>query len=429
MALRPAQKGIIREIQRLHARRAPLNISAVKRSHPKLIKQVYAVRPFWDWKRALEDAGLDYAKINVELRDYVDCKICGRDLGALGYHLISQHQVTPEEYRAEYPDAELHCEVVRARIAQSKLRKRPVLPHWEAIWTSEYVVDRMAELHRRNFPMNFYWASNHEPALAGKAILYFGSWDEALRRIGLDPEQIRLAAPSENLTMAQVIARLKRRRDEGRPLNCAAVQHEDHALANAIVKYFRFHNRALRAAGIDPHGVVKLKRHKPAELATFFAQARRTAQLRGEPHRCAWLRFKRKYAALAAEQRFGGWKGVAKKIGVPRERLVWKRFRNREDVIAELRERIRRGKSLQSERVRREDISLRTAVIKYLGSFDNVYQQFGIQPPRESRWCRANKHTIVAELRRRKTAGEPLSWKKILHTKSGPAFLNRAKNL
>src|SRR5712692_7154500 len=101
----PSQRNIIRDIQRLDARRAPLNISAVKRSHPKLIERVYAVRPFWGWKRALEDAGLDYAKINVELRDYVDCKICGRDFGALQYHLISQHQTTPQDYRHEYPGA------------------------------------------------------------------------------------------------------------------------------------------------------------------------------------------------------------------------------------------------------------------------------------------------------------------------------------
>ena len=165
--LRPAQRVIIREIQRLHARRAPLNISAVKRSHPKLIKQVYAVRPFWGWKRALEDAGLNYKKINVELRDYVGCKICGRDFGGLAYHLINDHNVTPEDYREEYPEAEIVCETVRAVISQSKLRKRSPLPRWEPIWTPEYVLDRMAALHRLNFPLNFYWTSNHEQPLAG----------------------------------------------------------------------------------------------------------------------------------------------------------------------------------------------------------------------------------------------------------------------
>src|SRR5437899_11933704 len=136
----PTRRNVIREIQRLHSLRAPLNIPAVKRSHPKLIERVYAVRPFWGWKRALEDAGLDYKKINVELLDYVDCKICGRDMGGLSYHLISQHQIAPEDYRHEYPGAELVCETIRAGIAERKLRKRPALLHWETIWTPEYVL-------------------------------------------------------------------------------------------------------------------------------------------------------------------------------------------------------------------------------------------------------------------------------------------------
>jgi len=61
------KRSIIREIERLHARRESLNITAVKRNHPDLIKRVYRVRPFWGWKRALEDAGLDYSTINTEL--------------------------------------------------------------------------------------------------------------------------------------------------------------------------------------------------------------------------------------------------------------------------------------------------------------------------------------------------------------------------
>lgn len=432
MALLPAQRNIIREIQRLHSGRAPLNISAVKRSHPKLIERVYAVRPFWGWKRALEDTGLDYAKINVELRDYVDCKICGRDLGGLSYHLINEHNMTGGDYRREYPGAEMMCEKARAKISLPRSRKRKwyTLPRWEAIWTPEYVLDRMAELHRLNFPLNLYWASNHEQSLAGKAIQYFGSWDEALRRIGLDPAQIRLARPTEHLTREQVIARLQKRRDEGLALNSAALQKEDAPLANAILKYFRFHDRALRAAGINPACVRKLKTYKPKEVAAFLAEARRIAGLRGEAHRRAWLRFKSKHFGLvAAGHRFGGWKEVAAKIGVPVERLIWRRYRNREDVMAALHQRAKQGKSLQAERVLKEDISLRTAVLKYLGSFAEVYRQFGIQPPRESRWCGADKAAIIAELRRRKKGDEPLSWKKILPTKSGPAFLERAKKL
>lgn len=428
----PIQRNIIREIQRLQARRVPLNISAVKRSHPKLIERVYAVRPFWGWKRALEDAGLNYAKINVELRDYVDCKICGRDFGALSYHLINDHNMTGEDYHREYPAAEMTCETARARISRPRSRKRQwyTLPRWEPIWTPEYVLDRIAELHRLNFPLNLYWATNHEQSLAGKAILYFGSWDEALRRIDLDPARIRLARPTEHLTAAQVIARLKKRRDEGLPLNSGALQKEDMPLQNAVWKYFGSHERALSAASIDPARVRKVKTYKRKEIAAFFAEARRIAGLRGEAHRVAWLRFRDKHSGLvAAGHRFGGWKDVAAKIGVPMERLVWKRFGNREDVMAALRERAAQGRSLQAQRVVEEDLSLRTAVLKYLGGFEEVYRQFEINPPRESRWCRADKAAILAELRRRQIAQEPLSWRKILPAKEGPAFLNRAQSL
>lgn len=226
------QKAIVREIQRLHARRAPLNIPAVKRRRPQLIERVYAVRPFWGWKQALEEAGLDYEKINVELRDYVDCQICGRDFGGVAYHLISQHQVTPEEYRQEFPDAELLCETIRAQMARPKQRHRPVIAHWEEIWTPEYVLDRMAELHRRKLPLNFKWISEREKALIEKATRYFGSWDKALRRIGLDPKRVRLAPPSwrgytrwRHASKAEIVAELRRREKAGEPLGWKQIVH------------------------------------------------------------------------------------------------------------------------------------------------------------------------------------------------------------
>jgi hypothetical protein len=79
-----------------------------------------------------------------------------------------------------------------------------------------------------------------------------------------------------------------------------------------------------------------------------------------------------------AESRFGGWKGMAVKIGVPVERLIWKRFRNRQDVIAALREHATQGKSLGSYRIFKEDNLLYYATRNYVGKFDVVYRMFGI---------------------------------------------------
>lgn len=320
MALSSAQKSIVREIQALHRKRAPLNISAVKRSHPQLIKRVYAVRPYWGWKHALEDAGLDYKKINVELRDYVDCKICGRDFGALPFHLITQHDISPQDHAREYPDAELTSETARAKISHSHAgrHKRSASAHWEAIWTPEYALDRIAELHRRAFPLNFKWMAGHEKALTDQAIRYFGSWDEALRRIDLDPNRIRLSKPI------------------GKP--------------------------------------------------TTLRRRRRPAISRAQ-------------------------------------------LRNRQDVMRALRRRVMAGKSLGSYCVLKEDARLYHAVRRHIGDFEEVYRLFRVWKPRESEWARADKAAIIAELRRRKVASQTLHSRKILYTKSGHAFLRRARTL
>ncbi len=393
-----------------------------------MIERVYAVRPFWGWKRALEDAGLDYSEINVELRDYVDCQVCGRDFGGLSYHLFNDHQMTGDDYRREFPGAEMTCEAVRAKLSLPRSGKRHTLPRWEAIWTPEFVLDRMAELHRLKYPLNSEWASRHEQSLLGKAILFFGSWDEALRRLDLDPERIRLARPTEHLTAADVIERLKKRHDEGLPVNFSALYKDDMPLQNAVLKYFASHDRALRMAGIDPADVRKsFGPYKPGQIAAFLAQARRVAGLRGEAQHGAWLRL-RKHKGLA-EARFGGWAGVAAEIGVPVDRLTWKRFHDREEVMAALRQRAHDGKPLTSYRIFNEDLGLYTAVLKHVASFEVVYREFGIAWPGKSRWWRADKAAIVAELRRRQSDREPLSWKKILRTESGPAFLNRASKL
>ena len=45
--LTPRQAQLVRQIQRLHLRGEPLNITAVKRQHPKLMERVYAVQPYW----------------------------------------------------------------------------------------------------------------------------------------------------------------------------------------------------------------------------------------------------------------------------------------------------------------------------------------------------------------------------------------------
>ncbi len=423
----PMRRNILREIQRLHARRGPLNISAVKRSHPKLIERVYAVRPFWGWKRALEDAGLDYSKIHTELRDYVDCKICGRDCGTLPVHLLRKHNVTAEAYRIEYPDAETTCETLRAAIARRREHKRTALRRWEEIWTPEYVLDRMAEMHRRNLPLNLYWSSKHDPALAGKAREYFGSWDQALRRIGLAPEQIRLAKPTEHLTAPQLIGRLKKRRDEGLHAK------EDSALANAARKYFGSWSAALHAAGIEPLGE---KSHWPrADKAAVLVQLRRRKRV-GESLRSSKVAKEKWGRALRdrAGKLFGSWNAALRAAGIEpeKENSPW-RSANKTAILAEIRRRQRARESFQTRKVERTKWGnpLINRAKLLFGSWAAALLSAGVElpPGLMSPWAQADKAVILAEIRWRKRTGESLGYSKVAAEPWGTALLKRSKIL
>lgn len=142
-----AKQRIIRQIKRLYVKREPLNVSAVRRRHPKLIEVVYAIKPFWGWKQALEDAGIPNSNINVELQDYCTCLICGEEAAILTSHLAGSHQLTPQEYREEFPSADIMAETIRA----ARVRAKAAISHLEPIWSWEYALDRTWEFYKRGW--------------------------------------------------------------------------------------------------------------------------------------------------------------------------------------------------------------------------------------------------------------------------------------
>ena len=179
------RKQTIRKIQQLHKGRKPLNIAAVKRHSPELIEVAYRQDPYWGWRCALEDAGVDYDTINVEVLDYVVCRICGAELGALGgLHLQHLHNMYPSEYQQEFPGAEMRSEKLRCFHPGAKL----ILPHWEPFMTPEYALDRIWAFHRMGLPLNQKYCP---PLVMSGSMMHswsrwgnFGNWsvDRAGRR-------------------------------------------------------------------------------------------------------------------------------------------------------------------------------------------------------------------------------------------------------
>ena len=95
------QKRIVDRIRTLHRAGAPLNLSAVRRHHPKMLQQVMTLKHFRGWRKAVEAAGLSYDKIHTELLDHCVCALCGEELlvlaqPSLGQARHNQGAVLPE---------------------------------------------------------------------------------------------------------------------------------------------------------------------------------------------------------------------------------------------------------------------------------------------------------------------------------------------
>ncbi len=342
--LTAGQEKIVGQIRTLHAARQPLNITAVKRRHPGLMKSVYAIKPYWGWKQALADAGVTYDDINTELLDYCRCQICGREFGSLGYHLGHAHETTPEEYLEEFPGAELASEQSRAA---HQNRRRLIAPDWEPLWSWEYVCDRAMDFHRRGWAMNVSAIHGNEPALLGFVGRRGRQWDDVLRAIGLDPLEVRLYAVAEHLTKSDVIKRLQQRRREGRSLAVERLSQEDLSLESAARRLFGNHDEALRAARIDP---AQVRLHRPARTSDdereLEAALRRLATLSGDDRWVEARRIKAKWAGLVFP-RLGTWRRLCERLGVPYEVLVTKpRYRTVEEVLAGLHQHWQAGLSL-----------------------------------------------------------------------------------
>jgi hypothetical protein len=398
----PAKQDLILEIQRLHQRREPLNLLAVRRSHPDLVKRVYAVKPFWGWKWALEEAGLDYSRINTEVRDFVECRICGREAALLTAHLKSAHQITAKEYRDEFPGAEIYCETLRA--ARSEIRrKHSVMPHWEALWTSEYVLDRTAELHRQGYPVHASWVLCHEKQLANFGYRLFGTWDEVLRRIGLDPKVIRHQAEGRSLSNEEVIAQLQERKRAGRRLNESTLAQENLRLLNAARRRFGSYRAALGAAGIQPEGILRSAGKISAEeTEACLAEIRRIASAPVHELKTALADFRARYGEVV-QRKFGSLRAACREAGnVPYERFSSRLYADREAVLDALRDRLANGLSIKGGAMFREDRTLHESVIREFRSCEQATQALGL-PDTNGQHIRTfdTAQSVIAELRRR----------------------------
>jgi len=240
------QKQIVDRIRTLHRAGAPLNLSSVRRHHPALLRRVMSLKHFRGWRKAIEAAGLSYAKIRVELLDQCVCALCGESFQALNAHLRSKHGIDKEQYLRRFPQESTMAERMRAE--KTPALQRP--PHWEPVWSREYLIDYLIFKHERGESLSPWTIYRNEPAVHANAKKYFGSYRAAIEAAGIDYRAVRSIDLTERWTPMKVLARIRKLHFE-EPLNSTGdVRRRDSRLYDRCHRYFGGVVPAIEAAGI-----------------------------------------------------------------------------------------------------------------------------------------------------------------------------------
>ena len=245
---------VIEQIQKLHKEDRALNISAVKRHSPELMEIAYSQNEYWGWKQAVEDAGISYNDIRVDLLDYVVCEICNEPFSSLMSHLNHKHGITKDEYARDYGShVEVLSEELRAnRMNRCSKKANSELPHWEPLYTKEYLLDRLWAYHKMGKTLHARAVQKYDYALLTGSRKYCGGWHPALEAVGLNSSNIR-KIDHVHWSRELIIEKLRERKLEKKQLNPKHLRLDDENLYLAIRRVFdNNYDAALRAARINP---------------------------------------------------------------------------------------------------------------------------------------------------------------------------------
>jgi hypothetical protein len=135
-------------------------------------------------------------------------------------------------------------------------------------WTRQRIVKMIKAAHGKG--TRLYWSAvtvrGDELARAAFAALQprlFGRWDKALVAAGLDPDRV---SRYRSWSRVAVVAALRQRRRDGKPLGSGALQKSDASLHAAAVRHCGTYESALVLARIDPQQVRQRKNWSRARV-------------------------------------------------------------------------------------------------------------------------------------------------------------------
>ena len=134
------------------------------------------------------------------------------------------------------------------RAEKTESLRRP--PHWEPVWSPEYLVDYLIYKHERGEDLSPWTIYRTEPAVHANAKKYFGSYRAAIEAAGIDYRQVRVIDLTEQWTPTKVLERIRKLHRQKPLTSTGDVRRRDSRLYDRCHRYFGGVVPAVEAAGI-----------------------------------------------------------------------------------------------------------------------------------------------------------------------------------
>jgi hypothetical protein len=294
----------------------------------------------------------------------VTCRHCRKDYRAITVlHLRRIHGYEGDhpvlDYKRRFRLKTAMCSESRQKIGEAK---EVFWARQGRHWVRRKVIAEIRRLHRageslrgKSVPIRLYMAARR----------HFGTWEEAVKRAGLDYEDV---TGVRRWNREKVIEEIRELADRGVSLSATDVQRRFPCLFTAAVKRFPYSwSKALRAAGLDP-AAHKMPRGRWDATAAGDWVRRRVAQGRPILARNA-PRDLQEYA----RNRLGkSWTDFVESLGIPYPGIKKRRDWTESKVLAEIRRWKEGGHTLRQAEVKRHYQALLHQARKFFGSWDGT---------------------------------------------------------
>lgn len=411
---------VLRAIQERHTRGDDLRYSQLLAADEAL---VWAARHYFGtYGGAVAKAGIDYGaasrRIKARERGILPR---GRTPSAPGFRqprkLVWPAERVTAELRQLYDAGEdVHSEAVKSKhvnLFAAVYRRFPSLhaalqaagipsvPVVKTHWDGDAILDGIRAVYGDERSHHRHEVNAARRGLLSAAEKRFGSWRQACRQAGIDPEL--LFAPRRHWTRQVVLDELREAHRLGKDLSGFRLNRENPPLSGAMIRWFGSHRKALEAAEIEPALVLH---HRPAQTAEdVLNDLRRIARTSG----AALLTFGAVSRAdrnlpRKAHYRFGSLKAAVAAAGLQFEQSMGGRRSElghwtEQTVLQTLCDLQASGRDLRHRVMKQTSQPLFHAARKLFGSYANAVRQAGIDY-----WTMSREH--AAKERQAKEASQ-----------------------